>query len=99
MSPHEDGGYIDRDDANSLAGALLGLLAATKRRVEDAEAALAQRDSAVAELVEADREYDEALCLANIGYGSDHEDRAAQQRLREAITRRRDAVARFGAAP
>lgn len=48
----------------------------------------------VVELIEADKEYDEALRLANIGYGSDHEARAAQQRLREAIASRRAALAR-----
>jgi len=56
--------------------------------------ALAQVDASVAKLIKADKEYDEALRLANVGYGSTDEDRAAQQRLREAVAARRAALAR-----
>lgn len=53
MCSHEDGGYIDREDAASLAAALLELLTAEKRRAEDAVSALAQRDAAIAGLIKA----------------------------------------------
>jgi hypothetical protein len=62
------------------------------RELADSQDDLRAAAAAVAELIAADKEYDEALRLANIGYATDHEDRAAQQRLREAIAWRRAAL-------
>lgn len=87
----------------------LGLLDRAKRLIEESNPpdhsplTTASRDirearAAVAELIEADKEYDEAQRLASIGYGTDDEDRAARQRLREAKRNRRAAIARVGGA-
>jgi len=76
-------------DVLAVMDALNGNTASLKL---DAEVRRAR--GAVAELIEADKEYDEAMRLANVGYGSADEDRAARQRLREAINHRAAALSR-----
>ena len=58
MSPRPDGGYVERHDVASLAGALLERIADLTRRLEDAEAVIAHPENlpAVADLIEAAKE-------------------------------------------
>ena len=60
MSQNENGGYVEREDSESLAGALLKNLYAVQREMEDwrtsaidLEKQLAERDAALARCVEA----------------------------------------------
>lgn len=50
MSPREDGSYVEREDNTSLALALLQNILVMQRKLEDAEAATAEKDAEIERL-------------------------------------------------
>lgn len=100
MFERRAGEYVRRDDAGSLAGGLLELIASLRRELEDALDAASQLDADVAELIEAAKalRISHNAMLARWWQQHNHEDKVLGNTASNNAGRMNEALARCGGA-